>query len=71
MRRINDYLENVRMMSAWRKKRGKTLKFVNAGSNNWNEREGNYQHGLNRQRRILKKIKFYAQNDAKALILCT
>ena len=32
------------MVSAWKKKKkkkGKTLKFVNAGSNNWTEREGN------------------------------
>ena len=32
------------MMSAWRrrrKKKAKTSKFVDAGSNNWKEREGN------------------------------
>ena len=26
------------IVSAWNKKKGKTSKFVDAGSNNWNER---------------------------------
>ena len=28
------------MLFAWKKKKGKTSNFVDAGSNNWNEREG-------------------------------
>ena len=37
--------------------KGMTLKFVDAGSNNRNEREGNIQHGMSRQRRMGKKFK--------------
>ena len=40
------------MMSAWKKKKGKTSKFVDAGSNNWNE-----QHGMNREGGMEKKNK--------------
>ena len=41
----------------WKKKNRKTPKFVNAGSYNRNEREGNLQHGMGRQRRMEKKNK--------------
>ena len=38
------YLEKFGMASTWKKKKkkqAKTSKFVDAGSNNWNERDGN------------------------------
>ena len=43
---------------AWKKKKkkGETSKFVDAGSNNSDEKEGN-QRGMNRQGRLQKKIK--------------
>ena len=37
------------MVSTWKMKKRKPWKFVHTGSNNWNERDGNYQHGMNRQ----------------------
>jgi hypothetical protein len=44
------------LVSIWqKKKKGKTSKLVDAGSNNWNEGEGNYQGRMNRWGRIEKK----------------
>ena len=42
-------------MSAWKKKKGKTWKFMDAGSNSWNAREENWQHRMNLQGRMEKK----------------
>ena len=36
----------------------KNSKFVDAGGYNWNEREGNWQLGTGRKRRVLKRNKF-------------
>ena len=45
------------MFSAQKKRKGKTSKFVVARSNNSNEREGNYQHGMDRKARMVKNNK--------------
>ena len=45
------------MVSTWKKKKGKTSKLVDAGSHNWNEREGNQECGMDWQRRMEKKNK--------------
>jgi len=37
--------------------KGNTLKFVDAESNNWNEREGHQRHVIDRQGRMEKKNK--------------
>ena len=34
-------IKNFGMVSTWKKKEGKTSKFVDSGSSNWNEKEGN------------------------------
>ena len=44
------------MSFIWENER-KTSKFVDAGSNNRNEKEGNYQHGMGRQRRMKEEEK--------------
>ena len=44
----------------WKKKKNKkekTSKFVDAGSNNWNETKGNYQHEMYRQGRMEQENK--------------
>ena len=33
-----DYLKNFEFVSTWKKKKRKNSNFVDAGSNNWNER---------------------------------
>ena len=45
------------MVPTWTTKKEKTSKFVDAGSYNMNEREGNQQHGIDRQRTMDKKNK--------------
>ena len=42
-------------------------------SEDWNKREGNYQHGMDGQGRMEKKIqiKLDAQKGVKTWILCT
>ena len=37
----------------------KTSKFMDLGSNNWNERAGNYQYGMDRQGRKEKENKTF------------
>ena len=44
------------MVFTWKKKRD-TSKFADAGSNNWNERNRNEQHGVYRQGRVEKENK--------------
>ena len=44
--------KKFRMVSIRKKKEGKTSKFVDAGSNKWNEREEKQRYGMGRQRRI-------------------
>ena len=46
------------MVSTWKKKKRKTSEFMDARSDNRNEREGNYQLGMGGQRRMEKKNKF-------------
>ena len=44
MQKINEkrlYKKNLGMVSTWKKKKGKTSKFVDGESNNWNKRYGN------------------------------
>ena len=53
----NGYFENVGMMYNWKMKKRNTSKFVDAGSNIWNEKEGNKQHGMDREERIEKENK--------------
>ena len=55
---------NFRMFSTWKTKKGKTSKFVDTGSYNWNEREGNRRLGMGRQRKVEKKL-LYAEKDVK------
>ena len=45
------------MVTARKKNKGKTSKFVDAGSNNWNERERNYERGRNRHGGMEKENK--------------
>ena len=49
----------------------KTSKFVDAGNNKWNEREGDWQREMDEQGRMERtnKIKNLAQKDVKILIL--
>ena len=49
--------KNFGMMSTSKTKKGKTSKFVDAGGYNRNEREGNFQLGVGRLRRVEKKNK--------------
>ena len=49
---------------------GKTSKFVDAGSKNWIEREGNWQHEMGWQERMVKKIKTLGTEIVKTLIFC-
>ena len=48
---------HLHLEKCWKKKKRKTSKFVDAGINNRNEREGTSQHGMGQQRRMEKKNK--------------
>ena len=50
-------LKKFGMVTTWMKKKRKTSRFMDAGSNNGNEREGNQQHGMDRQGRMKKENK--------------
>ena len=63
------YLKNVGIMSAWKKNKGKTSKFVDAGSNNWNESEGNESTRKKMEKKI--KLKLYVQFNVETLIHST
>ena len=53
-----DYLEQFSSgVHLEEKEKRMTLKFVDAGRNNGNEREGNYKHGMGRQGRMEKENK--------------
>ena len=41
----------------WKRKKGKTSKFVDAETSKWNEREGNKQYGMDRHGRMENKNK--------------
>ena len=47
--------KKIVMMPTWKTKKAKTSKFVDAESYNRNEREGNYQLVMGRQRRMEKE----------------
>ena len=57
-------------MSTCKNKKKKTSKFVDGGSNNRNEREGNQQHRKSGHRIMEKKNKTYAQIYVQTSILC-
>ena len=59
------------MMPTWKKNKGKTSNSIGAESNNWNEREGNQQHGMDRQGRMKKENKTLGTENVKTLKLCT
>ena len=44
---------------------------MDAGSNNWNERKRNKQHGMDGRDEWRRKIKVQAQKDVKTSVLCT
>ena len=59
------------MVLTWRTKKGKTSKFVDAGSNNRIEREGGeLATWSGSTRRGGEKIKLSAQKDVKTLQIC-
>ena len=49
--------KNLGMVSTWKKKKRKTSKFVDAGSINWNEREGTNNMEWNNREEWRRKIK--------------
>ena len=68
IRRMN---EEMLISNILRKKKGKISKFVHSGNNNWNEREGNWHHGMDRQRKIEEESKTLSTVKCETLIFCT